>query len=73
MDPDELREWMRVHKRTVRGLAAEVDRSPSTVARWLAGEAKIARTVEIALRALEQHPPPVRAPRNGRRKRTQPE
>ena len=39
MTPSELRGWMDEHRRSVRGLAAELGVSPSTVARWRAGEA----------------------------------
>ncbi len=52
MTPEELREWMAEHNRSVRGLAAELRVSPSTVARWRDGESAVPHPVVLALEAL---------------------
>ena len=58
MDADELKAWMTEHGRTVRGLAFELDVSRSTVDRWRTSDARIPRSVELALQVLGGQPPP---------------
>ena len=57
MTPDELRQWMREHKRTVRGLAVELDVSRATVERWRNGEARISKSTVLALQVLAAREP----------------
>ena len=60
MDADELKAWMKRYRRTIRGLAVELGVSRATVERWRAGEARIPRSVELALLVLAEREPPPR-------------
>lgn len=53
MTADQLREWMRDHGYTVRGLATMLDRAPNTIQRYRSGQEPIPRVIVLALRGLE--------------------
>jgi DNA-binding transcriptional regulator YiaG len=56
MTPAELRDWMAAHGHSVRGLAALLEVSPSTVQAWRDGTYAIPPYLWRALKHLEQHP-----------------
>ncbi len=58
MTGDELKQWMREHGRTVRGLAWELGVSNSTIHRWRSGDRTIPKSVELALVTLARRRPP---------------
>ena len=52
MNPDQLKQWMRTHERTVRGLAGELAVQPSTVQRWRNGSRPIPVYLHLALAGI---------------------
>lgn len=52
MEPEQLRRWLDEGGLSVTDLARELDVDRSTIHRYLSGETRIPRTVELALEAL---------------------
>lgn len=50
--PDELREWMAEHERSVRGLASELGTDPTAITRWLNGSRPVPGWLRFALRGI---------------------
>ena len=53
MTRDELREWMKKHRWSVPGLAAQLEVHPTTVQRWRSGGRRLPGDLAVRLRAIE--------------------